>query len=111
MLTPRFGLGVATLNPFEIAIMGGYQDDDDETAGSELKDIHIFSVRTHKLKRVATENDLKIVPVVYPCVRTQPDIVVTADIYSHEILEYDTIADTVRVVAQMPGEPKAIECE
>ena len=30
ILTPRFGLGVATLNPFEIAIMGGYQDDDDE---------------------------------------------------------------------------------
>ena len=69
-----------------------------------MTDVHIFNTKTHTLSRVAQENKQRIVPVLYPCVRTLRDTIVTADIYSHEIVEFNSKTDQVRVVAQMPSE-------
>ena len=53
------------------------------------------------LKRVAVKNRKRIVPMVYPCVCISPEIVITADVFTHEIIEYDLQSDIVNVVGQI----------
>ena len=40
---------------------------------------------------------------MYPCVRVQSDVMVTADIYTHKIYEINVNKRSVKVISRMPS--------
>ena len=53
---------------------------------------------------IAAEDVQSIVPVVYPCVRVQPDVMVTADIYTQKIYEINVSSQpSVKVISRLPS--------
>ena len=110
LLTPCFGLGAAVLSESEIALFGGYTEqakadsDDPEPIGQKLTDVHIFDHKSRSLKKVAFKNKHGIVPVVYPSVSMlDRNLIVTADVYTHQVFEYDRLADQMRVIGRLPS--------
>ncbi len=88
-MNPRASLGAVFVGKDEVAIFGGHhQADSDELSGEQMTDIFMFNVNTAQVRQVAPSNSKSIVPVVYPCVRINSDTVLTADIYTQDVLEY-----------------------
>ena len=104
-MNPRASLGAVFVGKDEIAIFGGHhQEDEDELSGEQMTDIFMFNVSSAQVRQVASSNSKSIVPVVYPCVSINSDTVLTADIYTQDVLEYKKSSQSVRVVARLPSE-------
>ena len=70
-LIPRTMLAVATLNSFEIVIMGGF------ASPSVLSDVYIFGKKS--VDKIASENRIKMVAGPYPCAKIDQNLVLTAN--------------------------------
>ena len=95
-MAPRRGLGVAKVSKNEIVILGGL-----DTTGRPLKDIFIFNAETQAIREVNSfeEGTQSVVPHVFPCICTQENIVLTVDLHTRRIIEYNHSAGKIRVVS------------
>ena len=73
----------------------------------QTREFKLFDVQMHSLKNtnvMAVEDVHSIVPVVYPCVRVQSGIMVTADIYTQNIYEINVSSQpSVKVISRLPS--------
>ena len=68
----------------------------------KLFDVQKLTLRNTNV--MEAEDVQSIVPVVYPCVRVQSDVMVTADIYTQNIYEINVSArPSVKVISRLPS--------
>ena len=64
--------------------------------------MHSFTVETKILRKVAQTNPHTIWPAYLPCVRKKPNIVVVVYYSSKNIIEYDHLTESVKVINELP---------
>ena len=94
-MAPRRGLGVAQVSPTEIVMLGGL-----DASGRPLKDFFIFDAQQMTVREVNSfeEGTQTVVPHNFPCIRTQENFVLTIDLHTRRIIQYNHEAGKINVV-------------
>ena len=90
---------MAQISATEIVILGGL-----DSTGRPLKDVHIFDARANEIREIScTEEEIayrsSLVPHNFPCLRTRENIVVTVDLHTRKVIEYNHATGKVKPVA------------
>ena len=94
-MAPRRGLGAAQVSANEIVLLGGLNE-----SGRPLKDFFIFDAQDKSVKEVNSfeEGTQTVVPHNFPCICTQENIVLTVDLHTRRIIEYNHQTGRIKVV-------------
>ena len=91
---------MAQISATEIVILGGL-----DATGRPLKDVHIFDEQANEIREISCTDEEEsahrssLVPHNFPCLRIQENIVVTIDLHTRKVIEYNHATGKVKPVA------------